>query len=492
MAGRFNIKNYKRIRSFIRRNGVIKSYYKVLERLARDNDEKNYSQSVKESAITTEQADKQRNTEFDKSCRISILVPVYRPDEQVFIKMLESVAAQTYTNWELCIADAGGEADCQRLVQDFIHKHESDANGVHTNKAFTDKVVYNHLDTNGGISANLNAALEMATGEYVTFLDHDDVITEDALFEIISILNNRSAFTKGKKKSHVKFIYSDEDKVSYDDSVYFDHHRKVDFDRAMLLTNNYICHLLVVDTELTRSVGGFNPEYDGSQDFDFAIKCSEKLHDDEIVHVPRVLYHWRSSRSSTAENPDAKLYAYEAGKKAVHDYLHRCGIDAKVYNTPHLGYFEVDFPEDAKTVLKMTPEVFGAMNEEAFNKINEDYIMVVSDELRPMVKDCEKLLKGPLMMEYAGATTGKIIAHNKIESAGYIVSDNGGIEASCEGLNMHFSGYMHRASTLRCVDAFDNGCVLYKRNALEWKLDGPHLKDGFRCIYVPKAMYRRK
>ena len=490
MAGRLNVKNLKRGISYFKRNGLRESYYKAMERLKRDEDEKNYTQKVLDAQPSPSEAIRQKNTTFERPYLISILVPAYDTDEEVFNKMLESVASQTYTNWELCIADASPTRRLQGEVQSFVARHSLDAKGVSGPEIFRKKVKYRYLEKNRGISANLNEALKDATGDYVTFLDHDDVLTTDALYEVISVLNGRSAHVHTTSQIPVRFIYSDEDKVSYDDGNYFDYHKKTDFDPAMLLTNNYICHLCIAESDLIKSVKGFDPDFDGSQDYDLSLRLTEKLKDDEIVHIPKVLYHWRSVKASTAENPEAKLYAYEAGKRAIEASLERRGIKAEVRNTKHLGFFGIDFPKDSGSILRMSPKEFASMNEDSFKNIKEDYILVMADSLKCTDEQIENL-KGPMALDFAGAATGKIIRGNLIESAGYERLGKGGISPCFSGLNRHFSGYLHRASLLRCVDAYDQGCVLYKRKALEWRTDGPELKGNLRCIYVPEAEFTR-
>lgn len=480
MPSRINIKNYKRVVSFFKRNGLKASVVKVFERLARDDDEKDYTQKVLSELIDDKTASLQREHIFSNRYLISIVVPVFEPDEEVFIKMLNSVIDSTYTGWEMCIAD-GSASD----------KYQEMAHSIFATEGLEGKLRYKRISENHGISANMNEALSMASGEYVTFLDHDDVITKDALYTVISVLNNESEYTHNPNVRK-RFIYSDEDKVSFDDSYYFDHHKKTDFDRIMLLTNNYICHLLVVDTDLARAVGGFDSDYDGSQDFDFVLKISEQLKDEEIVHIPKVLYHWRSTKASTAENPDAKLYAYEAGKRAVAAHLKRQGINAYVTNTPHLGFFGINFGKSSINVRIITPSEFENLNRETLEGISQSYIMVVSEDLEC---DCEEYLSellGPMVIPFVGATTGKITKGSRIESAGYELDMTDGKKPQFSGMNKMFSGYLHRASILRQITAFDEGFVMYKKDALNWDNDRLGLSESFSCVYVPEVVFRRK
>lgn len=493
MAKRLNLQNLKRGVHYFKRNGLSSSYYKAKERLLRDEDEIDYNRMVHESVLSTEEAIKQKKTVFKKKYLISIVVPTFDPDADAFAALLESVAAQTYYNWELCIADAGDASHVMPAIHSFIAKHSLDKDAVGEIIDFRQKVKYVHLERNRGISINTNEALKLVKGAFVAFLDHDDVLTPDALFEVMKVLNKplKTANTNADTLPEVKFIYSDEDKVTFDNTRYFDWHRKPDFDPLMLLTNNYICHLTVVQTELARRVGGFDPMYDGSQDYDFALRCIEQLSPQEIAHIPKVLYHWRSSKGSTAENPEAKMYAYDAGRKAVQAHLGRLNIKADVLGTEHLGFANINFENSGLSVKQFTPHEYEVLNEDGFNSIKEDLILILSEDLEPL-QDYISLMSGVMQIEDVGAVTGKIIKGSKIESCGYEKGKGGGITPCFLGMNVHYSGYLHRANLLRSVDAFDTGCVMYKKSALKWNGDGTVLQTGFRCAVEPNAVFVRK
>lgn len=493
MAKRLNLQNLKRGVHYFKRNGLSSSYYKAKERLLRDEDESLYDKMVHDAALSTEELIKQKKTVFKRRYLISIVVPAYMPDPVVFNELLESVAAQTYQNWELCIADAGDPGIVMPVIHSFVAKHslDKDANGGIID--IRQKIKYTHLEKNRGISINTNEALKLAKGSYVAFLDHDDVLSPDALYEVMKVLNKTSHAINSPQGASLppKFIYSDEDKLSFDATQYFDWHRKPDYDPLLLLTNNYICHLTVVETELARQVGGFDPIYDGAQDYDFILRCIERLSVDQIVHIPKVLYHWRSSKGSTAENPDAKLYAYDAGRKAVCAHLGRRGITAEVLGTEHLGFANINFGENKFSIKTFTPHEYEALNEEGFNSIEDDLILVLSENLNPL-QDYITLMSGVMMLNEVGAVTGKIIKNGKIESCGYEKGKGGGISPCFAGMNVHYSGYMHRANLLRSVDAFDTGCVMYKKSALKWNGDGTVLCSGYLCAIEPNAVFVRK
>ena len=189
------------------------------------------------------------------------------------------------------------------------------------------RISYKKLKENRGISENTNAAIKFAMGDYIMLCDHDDVLAPDALFHIVKAIT--------EKKADV--IYTDEDKISMDGKHYFEPNFKPDFNLFRLRENNYICHIFAVKREILDQVGTFRSEYDGAQDFDLILRCCEKA--EKIVHIPRVLYHWRSHMNSTAANPESKRYAFEAGKRAIEAHYERMGIRAQVELTDRPGWY---------------------------------------------------------------------------------------------------------------------------------------------------------
>ena len=234
--------------------------------------------------------------------------------------MIQSVRKQTYTNWELCIANANPS---NQEVSSILNVAGKKDNRI--------KVV--DVPENEGIAQNTNRALEIATGEFVGLLDHDDLLEENALYEIVSCLN---------KDRKTDVLYTDEDKVTTDLDEYFSPNFKPDFNLDMLRANNYICHFFVAKKALIESVGKFRAEYNGAQDYDLILRCTEQA--ERISHVAKILYHWRVHKESTADNPLSKMYAYEAGKKAIEDHLRRCHTKGEVLQTENLGFYRVKYP----------------------------------------------------------------------------------------------------------------------------------------------------
>ena len=490
---RLNAKNIKRGISYIKRNGLINGYYKAMERIARDREESGYTQQFYAKAPSDEVLRAQRSEKFSSPYLISILIPAYETDPKLFRQTIKSVYDQSYYNWELIIADASSTDALRSVVNDFIRERSLERCSQFAGDNLGRRIIYTHLDANKGISGNTNEALKLANGKYVALLDHDDLITPDALYEIMKVLSSKETFNERDNgtRSAVRVVYSDEDKISSDGSELFDPHFKPDFDPMLICTNNYICHFLVVETALARGVGGFTSEYDGAQDHDFILKCIEGLADEEIGHVAKVLYHWRSTAGSTSENPEAKLYAYEAAGRASAAHLARIGAQCEVVPTPHLGFYRVKFtPIDAK-VREMSPADFAAVTKEQLNGINEEYIFVKGDDLYPVGKDCLTDMLSHMRMIDVGAVCGKIISNGVVESTGFDRTNNGK-SARFAGLNSRYSGYMHRAQLQMCIDDVPNDLFLVRKSAIDCSLGTPRISENFRMVCDPYAIYRRK
>jgi len=249
--------------------------------------------------------------------RISVLVPVYNPSPHILEETIHSVMAQTYPHWELCVVNGGSDRSGVREVLD-------------TYRLKDDRIVIKHLSENLGISNNTNQAMEMASGEFVAFLDHDDLLAPFALYEVAKILNQ-----------HVKtdLIYSDHDRIS---SQHQSRHQplfKPDWSPEIMLSANYITHLTVIRSQLVRDVGGCNSKLDGAQDWDLFFRITERTA--QIIHIPKILYHWRESSESTAESIWTKSYVPEAQLEAITSHLDRLGMDEPRAFFDPSGYIRV-------------------------------------------------------------------------------------------------------------------------------------------------------
>lgn len=281
---------------------IKKLVYKILGKDTRNLRAEYYSW-IKNNEPTEEELENQRNFKFENNPKISIIVPMYNTPEGFFKDLVECMQNQTYSNWELCLADGSPEEN-KELRKYF--ENES-------------RVVYKFLGKNDGISGNTNEALKLVTGDYIGLLDHDDAIPEFALYEIVKTIN---------ENPEVEFIYTDEDKIEGTIDKRCDPHFKPDFAPDTLSCHNYITHFVIMRKDLMDKLGGFRKEYNGAQDFDLVLRASEET--TNIIHIPKVLYHWRVHSGSTAMVADSKPYAYEAGKKAAIDHQIRLGRKAKV------------------------------------------------------------------------------------------------------------------------------------------------------------------
>lgn len=280
-------------------------------------EEKIYKKWIDKNEPNKEDLAKQKNTKFDINPKISIVVPVYNTPENFFAELVQSLQNQTYSNWELCLAD--GSPEPIKYMQEYPKKDS--------------RIKYKIIGENKGISGNTNEALTLATGDYIGLLDHDDLLPAFSLFEIVKVINENPG---------AEFIYSDEDKLERLKGPRYGVFFKPDFSPYTLNSANYICHFSVFKKELMDKLGGFRSEYDGSQDFDIVARASELTQN--IIHIPKVLYHWRAHKNSTAQNSDSKPYAFEIGKKVIKDHIKR-SLDTDVEVTDGLtpGSYEVKY-----------------------------------------------------------------------------------------------------------------------------------------------------
>lgn len=313
--------------NYMKRNGVKKAVGTAYERLtARYDADYFYLPPEKE------ELERQRSVVFRKMPLISIAVPAYETKEEFLEALIDSVAVQSYENWELILADASKSGQVKECV-------ERKKRSLQPEQA--EKIKYHALSKNEGISGNSNRAIALAAGEYIGLLDHDDLLTPDALYEMVKAIN----MCPEQGGRPVKFLYSDEDKCDETGHIFYEPNIKSGFNFDFLLSNNYICHFLLLEAELMKSLG-FRSAYDGAQDYDLILRAQECVDGGEIVHVERVLYHWRCHALSTAGNSASKLYAYEAGKRAVQDFLDEKGIRGKVLDTEHVGFYRISYEPD--------------------------------------------------------------------------------------------------------------------------------------------------
>ena len=244
---------------------------------------------------------------FNYRPKISIVTPVWNIEEKLLRAAIESAINQVYDNWELCVADGGStNPSVEKVLKEYAEKDS--------------RIKIKFLIENKGIAVNSNEALSLATGEFVTFLDHDDELAPFALYEVVKLLDDNV---------ELDFIYSDEDKITTK-GIRIDPFFKPNWSPDMFLSHNYLCHLSVIRKDLVDIVGGFREGYDGSQDYDLFLRVTELIDEKRIAHIPTILYHWRLVLGSAAELVSAKPYALVAAKKALDDALARRGIEGEV------------------------------------------------------------------------------------------------------------------------------------------------------------------
>lgn len=448
--------------------------------------------------------EKQRHHHFEYSPLISVAVPAYRTPEKFLAQMIDSLLAQTYGNWELCIANGSPEDSAMKKVLEEYTKKDS-------------RIRVSELTENKGIAGNTNAALEMAQGEFVGLLDHDDLLAPNALYEIVRALD---------EDRNLDAVYTDEDKVTTELDEHFQPHLKPDFNLDLLRSNNYICHFFVVRHSIVQKVGGFCQEFDGAQDHDFIFRCIETA--EKVGHIPEILYHWRTHKASTADNPASKMYAFDAGKRAIEAHLKRTGTEGIVSHTPDLGFFRVKYPvqgqplvsviipnKDEKETLKAcidsirekteypnyeiiivennstTDEIFqyykelsqdprirllrwkkefnySAINNYGVCHANGEYLLFLNNDVTVITPGWIKELLGVCQRPEVGAAGVKLIyPDNTIQHAGCVIGLGGIAGHMFVDMPANRTGYLHKASILQDMSAVTAACMMMKRTAFE-------------------------
>lgn len=267
-----------------------------------------------QTAETTKEMRK-RQMDFQNKPLISIIMPVHNTPKKYLTAAIESVRNQIYENWELCIADDAST-------------HQNTLQTLKNYQGIDPRIKVCFRKKNGHISEASNNALELASGEWIALLDHDDLLTMDALYWVAIAIN---------LKPNAKLIYSDEDKIN-NSGKRFDPYFKSDWNYSLFLSQNLICHLGVYKAEIVKQIGGFRKGYEGAQDYDLALRFMEEIQENEIYHIPRVLYHWRAHSKSTSKAASNKPYALTAGQSALSEHLKRRNIKASVEILPNNHY----------------------------------------------------------------------------------------------------------------------------------------------------------
>lgn len=349
MAGLLNTNNINKTIRYLKRNGVSSAFYAALERVEQKTKNSYTYLGPTETEIAAQQAENVIDSE--NKPLICVIMPAYNTPEEFFVDAVESVVNQTYNKWELIIADASTDDNVYKLA----NKYENE-----------NRIKYVRLNDNLGISANTNAGISHATGDYITLLDHDDFLCKDALYHMAEAIV-KNAWTLDNKTSGPAIVYSDEDKYDSDSKCYFEPHRKLKFNYDLILTNNYICHMMCIRANLFDKIS-LRSAFDGAQDYDLVLQIVRSLMldegyavselDEKIIHINRVLYHWRCHAQSTAQNTESKTYAYEAGLSALKDHLDLLKISSVITkHSKHLGFYKTDWVSNLNKMFELRPEV---------------------------------------------------------------------------------------------------------------------------------------
>ena len=450
-----------------------------------------------------ETLNRQRKRKFLNAPLISVVVPAYHTPPLFLRQMLDSLIAQTYGGWELCIANGSPDDKEMEAVLEEYEKRDS-------------RIRHENLKENLGIAENTNAAFRMAKGEFIGLLDHDDLLAPNALYEIALAL---------EKNPEADVVYTDEDKVTTDLKEHFQPHLKPDFNLDLLRSNNYICHFFTVRREIVEQVGGFRKEFDGAQDYDFIFRCTEEAR--KILHIPEILYHWRTHKESTADNPASKMYAFEAGKRAIEAHLKRTGTDGEVSHTPDLGFYRVKYPvkgeplisiiipnkdekESLEACLKSiwekttyknyeiivvennstSDEIFQYYKEISkkgvrllrwkkefnYSAINNfgaahakgEFLLFLNNDVTVITPDWLTELAGLCQRKEVGAAGVKLLyPDNTIQHAGCVIGIGGIAGHMFVDMPANRTGYLHKASLLQDMSAVTAACMIVKKQVFD-------------------------
>jgi O-antigen biosynthesis protein len=458
---------------------------------------------------------------------ISILTPTFNTDSEILRSCIRSVQAQAYPNWELCICDDGSSSEATRRVITECAEHDT-------------RIRTAFLRENVGIAEATNAALGMATGEFIGLLDHDDELSPDALFENVRLL---------QENLRADVIYSDEDKLDAD-GHYCEPFFKPDWSPELLLSSMYTCHFSLYRRQLVETVGGFRPGFEGAQDYDLMLRVIE--HSDRIFHVPKILYHWRKSPHSSAGDAQAKSGSTDAGLLALREHLQRVELQAEVFATDRPNSYRVrpsirgnplisiiiphkDLPVlldrciqsiNARTTYRnyeliivdngsSTPQAqkylsalpyriiylnepfnFARMNNLAARECRGEYLLLLNDDTEVIAPGWLTAMLGYAQLSEIGAVGAKLYyPQDSIQHAGVVLGMRGIAGHWLYRFPGSSRGYFNSLHSVRNVSAVTAACVLLRREVFEC-LGGFDEKlavsynDVDLCLRIRQAGYR--
>ncbi len=491
---------------YLKKNGVRATVYRVLKGAGpMPVDKRKLKKIAKDYYISAQRREQEENAQFPKDIKFSVLVPLYNTPESFLKAMIESVQAQTYKNWELCLADG---SDKEHSFVGEICKKYADGDR---------RIKYEKLERNLGISENTNACIRMATGEYIALFDHDDLLHPSALYEVMRAICEHGA----------DFIYTDENTFSEEPRDAYNPHFKPDFSPDTLRSYNYICHLSVFSRELLDSVGYFRSEYDGSQDYDLILRLTEKAK--KVFHIRKILYYWRAHKNSVAQDVGAKPYTVTAAKKALAAHLERCGLkgevlDSSVPTTYHIKYeidgnplisviipnkdhtddldiclkslyekssyknFEVIIVENNSTeketfeyyeaiaqkhgnvkIVKWEGNFnYSAINNFGVNYVKGEFILLLNNDVEIINGSCLEEMLMFAQRKDVGAVGAKLYySDDTVQHAGVILGLGGTAGHAHKHFGRSHPGYMARASIAQNLSACTAACLMMRRDVFD-------------------------
>ena len=490
---------------YFKKHGLRKLFLKSKNKLQGIDSDYEYAEWYEKTRPKAEELKAQREKIWGESApRFSIVIPLFETPEVYLRALLDSLLAETYPKFEVCLADGSRSGhSVEAVLKDYVARDQ--------------RIRYTVLGENRGIAGNTNAALALAEGDFVVLCDHDDILPPEALYCFAEAL---------AQNPEADCIYSDEDKLDMDGGSLFDPHFKPDFNPDMLSSVNYICHLFGVRRSLLDTVGIFDAAYDGAQDYDFIFRVTERAR--QIVHVPKVLYHWRCHMNSTASNPESKLYAFEAGARAIRAHYERVypelkikevkkGVDYGIYHTifelaeeplvsviiPNKDHRE-DLDKAMRSLLEQgtyknlefivvennstDPETFdyyeaiqkelpqvrvvyykGGFNFSAINNFGVsyakgEYLLFMNNDVELINPDTMRELLGYGQREDVGVVGCRLLYEDDtIQHAGVVIGFGGIAGHTFIGLHEVQNSYFHRALTAQDYSAVTAACMLTKK-----------------------------
>ena len=432
----------------------------------------------------------------EENISFDIVVPLYRTPLIYLDDMIHSIQAQTYDKWQLYLSDGSGEASS---LDEVLMQYAKGDKRIH--------IIQNHCQLHR--SENTNQALKKVTGDYVVFVDHDDMLEPDALQECVKVI---------RQDPGVQFIYTDSDKLSEDGTEYSQPCRKPDFNMELLRAYNYICHLSVIRRTLVEKVGFMSPKYNGAQDYDYILRCAEET--ERIVHIPKILYHWRMSPGSLATAVENKPYAYDAGRNLLKAHYERMGYYVDLEYTRY-GAFHATYRIKGNPLVSVL--IFNHGSEQEFQECAEflkqessyqnleilpygskdvkgEYLLFLDSRIRLEDSESIREMLGCCMRQDVGVVGARILACDEtIWHAGIDVHSDGAPEYVFRGVPKDKPEYYPHTMYAREYAAVSASCMMIRRSVYG---DGERevLPDevafcqdlhrkGYRIIYLPHAVF---